>query len=92
MLLKFTYIGDLDMNGFVDFGDLSVFNTNFDNGATSGRYWFEGDFNYDGFIDFQDLSLFNTNYDPSRPSVPEPGSLSVLGLFLGLGRRRQRSQ
>ena len=89
-LIKFTWVGDLNLDGFVDFQDLSVFNTNFDNGATSGRYWFEGDFNYDGFIDFQDLSLFNTGYDESKPSLPEPGGAGLLGLAaLGLARRRR---
>jgi hypothetical protein len=55
-----------------------------------GRYWSDGDFNYDGFIDFQDLSLFNTNYDPSKPSLPEPGAMSVLAAAAGIGALRRR--
>ena len=91
VLVKFTWAGDLNLDGFIDFQDLSVFNTNYDNGASSGRYWFEGDINYDGFIDFQDLSVFNTNYDPNKGSLPEPGSLAALGVFgLALARRRSR--
>ena len=89
LLVKFTWVGDLNLDGFVDFQDLSVFNTNYDNGASGGRYWFEGDFNYDGFIDFQDLSLFNTNYDPNKPSLPEPAGLGAIAC-LGLAMRRRR--
>ncbi len=94
-LVKFTWVGDLNLDGLVDFQDLSVFNIQYDNGATSGRYWFEGDFNYDGVIDFQDLSLFNTNYDPSKPSLPEPGTFVVSGLVASAalaGRRRRGSR
>lgn len=39
MLIKFTCL--------FDFQDLSVINTNYDNGVSSGRYWFKADFNYD---------------------------------------------
>jgi hypothetical protein len=92
VLIKFTWIGDLNVDGLVDFQDLSVFNTNYDNGAVGGRYWSDGDFNYDGFIDFQDLSLFNTNYDPTKPSLPEPGALGSLLATAGLCGLRRRVQ
>jgi len=54
LIVKFTWIGDLNLDGFVDFQDLSVFNPNSGNNASTGNYWFEGDFNYDGVIDSQD--------------------------------------
>ncbi len=90
LLIKFTWVGDLNVDGLVDFQDLAVFNTNYDNGQSIGRYWFEGDFNYDGFIDFQDLSLFNTNYDPNKPSLPEPAALAAFSAALTLALRRRR--
>ncbi len=89
LLIKFTWFGDLNLDGLIDFQDLAVFNTNYDGGQSSGRYWFEGDFNYDGFIDFGDLSLFNTNYDPNKPSLPEPTSAIVFGFSLATARRRR---
>src|SRR5688500_2728951 len=41
LLVKFTWLGDLNIDGLIDFQDLSVFNTNYDNGTSSGRFWFE---------------------------------------------------
>ena len=66
---RLTYFGDGNLDGLIDFQDLSVFNTNYDNGLSSARLWTDGDFNYDGVIDFQDLSVFYTNYDPTKPAL-----------------------
>ena len=82
------------MDGFVNFSDLVVFNGEFDDGATTGRFWYEGDFDYDGDVDFSDLVIFNGAYDENKASMPEPGAMSVLAAAAGVGalrRRRRRS-
>jgi glucose/arabinose dehydrogenase len=92
VLLKFTWVGDLNLDGFVNFSDLVVFNGSYDDGATSGRFWFEGDFNYDGSVDFSDLVLFNGAYDENKASMPEPCStaLFLVGACFAVVRRASR--
>ena len=94
LLVKFTWVGDLDLDGRVNFSDLIVFNGTYDDGATTGRFWYEGDFDYDGTVSFSDLLLLNGAYDESKASMPEPGALSVLAAAAGVGalRRRRRSR
>ncbi|MBC8105359.1 MAG: autotransporter-associated beta strand repeat-containing protein [Anaerolineae bacterium] len=70
VLVKYTYYGDTDFNGQIDFDDYSHtdqgFNSNF-----SG--WFNGDFDYNGIVDFDDYSLidmaFNTQAGSLRPAM-----------------------
>ena len=69
VLVKFTWFADLNLDGLIGFGDLSVFNTNYDHGVSTGRLWTEGDFTFHGLIDFQDLSVFYTNYDSNKPQL-----------------------
>jgi glucose/arabinose dehydrogenase len=66
VLVKFTWVGDLDIDGRVNFSDLVVFNGSYDDGATSGHFWYEGDFDYKGLVDFSDLVLFNGAYDEDK--------------------------
>jgi hypothetical protein len=92
VLVKFTWLGDLNLDGFVNFSDLVVFNGEFDDGATTGRFWFEGDFDYDGDVDFSDLVIFNGAYDENKVSMPEPMAVAPAGLLVSLlatGRRRR---
>jgi len=51
--------GDADMNGVVDFADLSVVLSNFGASGTPGA---PGDLNNDGEVDFADLSLVLSNF------------------------------
>jgi hypothetical protein len=45
---------------------------------------------YDGVFTPNDASIFGTFYDESLASLPEPGSLAVLGLGLLALRRKRR--
>jgi len=64
VLVKYTYNGDTDLNGKVDFDDYSRTDNGFNNHRTG---WFNGDFDYNGAVDFDDYSLidlaFNTQGD-----------------------------
>ncbi|MBC8108879.1 MAG: hypothetical protein H7Z14_20005, partial [Anaerolineae bacterium] len=71
VLVQFTYYGDTDFNGVVDFDDYSRIDFGFTN-SRSG--WLNGDVDGNGIVDFDDFSLidgaFNTQGTALRPGVP----------------------
>ncbi|MBC8106255.1 MAG: hypothetical protein H7Z14_06665 [Anaerolineae bacterium] len=76
VLVKYTYHGDTDFNGVVDFDDYSRADAGFNNNRTG---WINGDFDYNGIVDFDDYSLidraFNTQLAALRPALiqkPKP--------------------
>ncbi|MBC8105492.1 MAG: PEP-CTERM sorting domain-containing protein, partial [Anaerolineae bacterium] len=70
ILVKFTYYGDVDFNGVVDFDDYSRIDAGFNNNRTG---WFNGDVDYNGIVDFDDYSLidqaFNTQSGTLRRAM-----------------------
>ncbi|MBC8108633.1 MAG: hypothetical protein H7Z14_18765, partial [Anaerolineae bacterium] len=68
ILVKYTYYGDVDFNGVVDFDDYSRIDAGF-NGNKTG--WLNGDVDDNGTVDFDDYSLidqaFNTQGQALRP-------------------------
>jgi hypothetical protein len=60
ILIKYTYFGDITVDGQVDAEDLTIFGNNY--GMTSGANWGHGSFDYDDDIDGDDLTLFANNY------------------------------
>jgi hypothetical protein len=70
VLIKFTYYGDADFNGVVNFDDYSRIDAGF-NGHRSG--WLNGDFDDIGSVNFDDYSLidlaFNPQGAPLRPAT-----------------------
>lgn len=68
VLLKFTYGGDANLDGFVDVSDLGRLAT----GWQTSQSWIGGDFNYDGFVDVGDLGILATNWQKGvgAPLVP----------------------
>ena len=54
LLVKYTYNGDTDFNGIVDFDDYSHTDGGFNNHRTG---WLNGDFDYSGTVDFDALYL-----------------------------------
>lgn len=67
VLVKYTYYGDANFSGAVDFDDYVQIDVGFNTGRTG---WSNGDFNLDGTINFDDYVLidvgFNTQASPLR--------------------------
>lgn len=93
VLLRYTLMGDGDLNGTVNIDDFGRLASNFN---TAGL-WFKGDFNYDGSINIDDFGLLAANFNKvlaspglqPRGSVPEPG-LPGLAMLSGLSLLRRR--
>ena len=60
ILVKYTYYGDADMNGVVNFDDYARTDSGF-NGA--GSTWFQGDYDYNGLVNFDDYSLLDLAFN-----------------------------
>jgi autotransporter-associated beta strand protein len=90
IIVKFTWIADINLDGLVNANDAIAFATFYSEGQTGAHHQF-GDFNYDGVIDTNDAILFSTAYNESLPHMPEPASLGILVLgSLTLLCRRKR--
>ncbi|MEM1444853.1 MAG: hypothetical protein AAGF84_02260 [Planctomycetota bacterium] len=98
-------IGDADLNGQVEQGDLNAVLTNWGrnnpaNGSSANNVtWVDGDFDGNGTIDQSDLNAVLTAWgSAAAPSfalnptvVPEPGvaAMGLVSLGVGLDRRRR---
>jgi hypothetical protein len=60
ILLKYTYYGDIDLNGEVNADDLTVFANNF--GRTGTASHIDGDVDFDFDVDADDLTVFANNF------------------------------
>ncbi len=71
-LVRYTYPGDTDLNGSVNFADFSALITAY---GGSGK-WYQGDFNYDGKINFTDFSTLITFYGSASLGNPQGSALN----------------
>jgi len=62
LLIGYTFAGDSNMDGSVNFGDFLLLQGGFSN-TVGGKLWQEGDFNYDGFSNFSDFLLLQGNFN-----------------------------
>ncbi|MBC8106781.1 MAG: hypothetical protein H7Z14_09345 [Anaerolineae bacterium] len=60
LLIKYTYYGDTDFNGLVDFDDYSRVDAGFNNNRTN---WVNGDVDGNGIVDFDDYSLIDLAFN-----------------------------
>jgi autotransporter-associated beta strand protein len=97
--VKWTFLGDSNLDGTVNVADLANLAGNF--GVTAGALWINGDFNYDGNVNVADLSdlagnfgqgISSSNSDPALPaaSVPEPARTAMLFPAVGVALARRR--
>ncbi|MGD0388819.1 MAG: hypothetical protein ABSC42_07685 [Tepidisphaeraceae bacterium] len=66
--VKYTLIGDANLDGVVNGADLAIASTNFNHGVTN---WDQGDFYYTGVVNSPDLAAVAANYNQgiSLPAV-----------------------
>jgi hypothetical protein len=62
VLVRYTKIGDANLDGSVGFNDLVRLAQNYNSGGGAAT-WAQGDFTYDGFVDFNDLVKLAQNYN-----------------------------
>lgn len=96
VLVRYTYLGDFNLDGRVNALDFNVLATNF--ATPDVAYWHMGDTNYDGSVDTTDFNMLATNFNLTIPSsasglgalVPEPAAFMIAGaLSCGIFRRRR---
>ena len=89
MLVKFTYYGDADFNGVVNFDDYSRIDTGFTLGRTG---WYNGDFDHNGSVNFDDYSLIDTAFTSQGGSLFSGGPGGGNPLLIALGQMEHFTQ
>jgi hypothetical protein len=108
ILIKYTYLGDNDLNGHVDWeNDFLAFQNGVLFGIKNNNNWLYGDYNYNGVVDwdndflafqngilFQGGPLGGIGQSSELGSVPEPATLTllVLGAVAMVARRRRSAR
>lgn len=73
VLVRATLVGDADLDGAVNFFDLTALAAHYGE-ALASTTWADGDFNYDGAVNFFDLTALASNYGLALPSGAVPGA------------------
>jgi autotransporter-associated beta strand protein len=82
--VKFTYLGDADLDGDVDGVDVGKWATNFTgSGGSTSKVWTQGDWDYDGDVDGVDVGKWATNFTGSGGGVldlpgAQPAAVKIL--------------
>jgi len=83
VFVKYTYAGDVNLDGKVDDNDVTIIGLYYDKGKVSTHYWYQGDIaRYDGKIDDNDITLLVLNYkkgigSPLGGEAPPAGPLTL---------------
>ncbi len=65
-VVKYTYIGDANLDGIVNGSDYTLIDNGLNNALTG---WHNGDFNYDGLVNGDDYTLIDNSYNTQGPSL-----------------------
>src|SRR5262249_34262141 len=99
VLIRYTYLGDANLDGKVNALDFNLLATNF--GSATGKQWSQADFNFDGQTTTADFTALASNFNLTLAApatiagatlgtlVPEPASIAMLAVLLIPGRRRK---
>ncbi|MBC8107558.1 MAG: hypothetical protein H7Z14_13280 [Anaerolineae bacterium] len=82
IVVKYTYYGDTDFNGVVDFDDYSRADAGFNNNRTG---WLNGDVDGNGIVDFDDYSLIDLAFNTQGVALRGQG---VGASLVRVGARR----
>jgi autotransporter-associated beta strand protein len=88
VLVRYTLIGDVNLDGIVDDSDISILSNNY---GFANMSWADGDvYGYDGIVSDDDVGLQANNYGmlagqltggiSALAAVPEPATLALLAL------------
>jgi len=75
-VIKFTFNGDTDFNGVVNFDDYARTDSGFNNGRSG---WLNGDFDYNGIVNFDDYSLIDNAFNTQGSTVLASGNGALAG-------------
>ncbi len=66
VLVKYTYVGDANLDGIVNGSDYTLIDNGLNNGLTN---WQNGDFNYDGVVNGDDYTLIDNAFNTQGASL-----------------------
>jgi hypothetical protein len=100
ILVRYTWWGDVNLDGVVDGNDYDVIDNAFVFGDGGRGYgWWTGDFNGDGAVDGNDYDRIDNAFvfgggpmGGAPAAVPEPATLALLAVAAGLARWRRRTR
>jgi hypothetical protein len=95
ILGKYTFLGDVNLDGRVGEEDLAVISANLGAVPAAGIAWMRGDTDFDGVVTFIDYRRASTNLGKRLPwaaTVPEPATMSAMMLGMAAAAARIRSR
>jgi hypothetical protein len=76
--VKYTLLGDANLDGFVNGEDFTILASNFNQSVTG---WDQGDFNYDGQVNGEDFTLLAANFNQGVSGAASAGDIAALDAF-----------